>query len=286
MYQPANTSHSFNDVNICKPFLKWAGGKRQLLPEILARIPRTFNRYFEPFLGGGALFFYLQPNDSYLCDINEELINVYLIVRDDVYALIDSLKKHKNTEEYYYRIRNKDRDDNFVNSSCLERASRFIYLNRTGFNGLWRVNSKGQYNVPFGKYKSPKICDSDNLIACSHALKKASFLGVEDFDSIEKHTKANDFVYFDPPYHPLNSTSNFTSYAKGGFYEEDQIRLKKLIDRLTQKGVKVMLSNSSAKFILELYKNKYRIDFVSARRAINSNAQKRGEVKEVLIMNY
>jgi len=270
----------------CRPFVKWVGGKRQLLEQLGRRMPKSLGTFFEPFVGGGAFFFHLQPEDSVLMDINPELINCYRVIRDDVEALIRSLREHENSETYFYEIRAIDRTEQFSRFSALARASRFIYLNKTAYNGLWRVNAKGQHNVPFGRYKNPRICDEDNLRACSAALKSVKSIETAGYLETEALAQAGDFVYFDPPYHPLNPTSSFTSYAKDGFTAEDQIRLKELIDRLSARDVRVMLSNSSAPLIIDLYSDGYRLDYVDASRAVNCRAEGRGPVKEVIVTNY
>lgn len=276
-----------------KPFIKWVGGKRQLLPELLARLPLEYNRYFEPFIGGGALFFAHRPKKAFISDINEELVNAYRVLEDDVESLIAELFKHSHkhsqgddnfSESYFYKLRNADRLDSYRSWSDVSRAGRFIYLNKTCYNGLYRVNSQGQFNAPFGDYKRPKICDVANLRACSFALKKAR-VHCMSFITAAQRAKTGDFVYFDPPYAPLNATSNFTGYAKSGFGVEDQQQLKKLCDALEAKGVKWMLSNSTAPLILDLYRD-YRIEKVYASRAINSKAEKRGKIQELIIRNY
>jgi DNA adenine methylase len=273
------------DINIqAKPFIKWVGGKTQLLSEITARIPQNFSRYFEPFLGGGALFFYLQPEKSVLIDINEELTNTYQVVRDKVEELITDLKQHIHQQDYYYQIRNIDRSKEYKLWSDVQRASRLIYLNKTCFNGLYRVNSKGQFNTPMGSYKNPKIVDEINLRACSKALQKAQILN-GSFLEVEEQITLDDFVYFDPPYVPLNATSNFTGYSQDGFDLSMQLNLRNLCDRLNGKGIRFMVSNSNAPLILDLYSN-YKIEFVYASRAINSKGDKRGKIPEVINTNY
>lgn len=269
---------------LCKPFIKWAGGKSQLLPELGKRIPRGFSSYFEPFLGGGALFFHLKPAKSFLTDINPYLINCYSVVRDKVELLITDLEQHRYEEEYYYQTRNVDRTESYKHWNSIQKASRFIFLNKTCYNGLHRVNSKGHYNVPFGRYTNPKINDSENLRACSTLLKRST-LECSSFLSIESLASVDDFIYFDPPYVPLSCTSNFTSYSKDRFDTAMQIALYELCVRLDLKGIRFMLSNSSAPFVVDLYK-KFKIEFVDAARAINSSGSKRGKVKEVIITNY
>jgi len=266
-----------------KPFVKWAGGKRQILKVLLSRVPKKFNRYIEPFVGGGALFFELRPKKAIISDINYELINAYIVIRDNVEELIKDLKKHKNTEEYFYYIRSID--PNTLTS--VERASRFIYLNKTCFNGLYRENSKGQFNVPYGKYKNPKICDEENLRAVSSYLNR---IDVEILNCDYKKTcqlaKEGDFVYLDPPYHPLSRTASFTSYNKNGFSEEDQLELSEIFRELDKKGCFVMLSNSNTNFIRKLYSD-YKVQEVKASRAINCKPNRRSKANlEVLITNF
>lgn len=266
------------------PIVKWVGGKRQLMFELLKNLPKSYNRYFEPFIGGGALFFELQPEQAYISDMNEELINLYSIVRDNVYELIDDLSKHEVSKEYFLEIRNIDRTEEYSKLSNVERASRFIYLNRTCFNGMYRVNSKGEFNVPFGHYKNPRIIDENNLLNCSELLKKTE-IKCADFSEILTKVKKGDLVYFDPPYVPLNETSSFTSYTKDGFDINMQFKLRDVCDELDNKGVKFMLSNSDTKLVNELYVN-YEIKKVFASRQINANADGRGKITEVLVRNY
>lgn len=268
-----------------KPFVKWVGGKTQLLPELTSRVPDRFSKYFEPFIGGGALFFALQPEQSILIDINEELINAYRVIKYKIEELITDLKQHIYEKTYYYRIRNVDRQLNeYKLWSDVRRASRLIYLNKCCFNGLYRVNSRGEFNTPIGRYKNPKIVDETTLRACSQALQKTEIVN-GSFVEVEERVSNNDFVYFDPPYAPLNATSNFTGYSQRGFNNQMQLELRDLCDRLDRKGVRFMLSNSNAPLILDLYQN-YKIEFVSATRAINSKANKRGKIPEVLVTNY
>ncbi len=266
------------------PLVKWVGGKRQLMPELLKNMPISFKRYFEPFIGGGALFFELQPYNAYISDMNEELINLYCVVRDNVFELITDLNRHKITKEYYLKIRNLDRTKKYKKLTNVQRASRFIYLNRTCFNGLYRVNSKGEFNVPFGHYKNPKIIDVDNLLNCSSLLKNTEIKHA-DFSAMLEYAQKGDFVYFDPPYVPLNETSSFTSYTKNRFDLDMQIKLKEVCDELNSMGVKFMLSNSDTAVINELYSN-YRIEKVLASRQVNANADGRGKITEVLVRNY
>lgn len=266
------------------PIVKWVGGKRQLMFELIKNMPKSYNRYFEPFIGGGALFFELQPEQAYISDMNEELINLYSIVRDNVYELIEDLSKHEVSKEYFLELRNIDRTEKYTELSNVERASRFIYLNRTCFNGMYRVNSQGQFNVPFGHYKNPRIIDENNLLNCSELLKKTE-IKCADFSEILTKVKKGDFVYFDPPYVPLNETSSFTSYTKDGFDIDMQFKLRDVCDELDSMGVKFMLSNSDTKLVNELYEN-YEIKKVFASRQINANADGRGKITEVLVRNY
>jgi DNA adenine methylase len=266
------------------PILKWAGGKRQIIGELLKRMPVKYNRYFEPFIGGGALFFAIQSEEAFISDINSELINVYKVVRNDVNELINDLRKHENDKDYFFEIRSIDRTETYKNWSNVQKASRLIFLNRTCFNGLYRVNSKGEFNVPFGRYANPRILDEANLINCSKVLKSAQ-IETADFSAILKHVKKNDFVYLDPPYDPLNQTSAFTAYTKEGFDVSMQERLRDLCVDLDKKGVFFMLSNSNTKLINDLYKS-FNKNIVHATRAINSDATKRGKIEEVIIRNY
>ena len=266
------------------PIVKWVGGKRQLMFELLKNMPKNYNRYFEPFIGGGALFFELQPTNAYISDMNEELINLYNVVKNDVYELIEELKKHEISKEYFMNIRNIDRTKNYKKWSNIQRASRFIYLNRTCFNGMYRVNAKGEFNVPFGNYKNPRIIDECNLINCSNLLQKSEIRNA-DFSEILNYVQSGDFVYFDPPYVPLNETSSFTSYTKDGFDIDMQFKLREVCDELDSMGVKFMLSNSDTNFVNELYEN-YNIKKVFASRQINANPNGRGKITEVLVKNY
>lgn len=266
------------------PIVKWVGGKRQLMFELLKNMPENYNRYFEPFIGGGALFFELQPDNAYISDMNEELINLYQVVRDNVDELIADLQKHDISKEYFMEIRNIDRTEEYESWSDVQKASRFIYLNRTCFNGMYRVNSKGEFNVPFGHYKNPRILDENNLINCSSLLQRTEIKHA-DFSEILKKVKKGDFVYFDPPYVPLSETSSFTSYTKDGFDMDMQFKLRDVCDELDSMGVKFLLSNSDTKLVNELYEN-YNIKKVFASRQINANADGRGKITEVLVRNY
>lgn len=278
-----NVEKNFEKV-VCNPFLKWPGGKRQLLRELLKRLPKEYNRFFEPFVGGGALFFKVKPEYGYISDINPDLINLYKVVQNDVEELTVSLRKHKNTEKYFYELRSTDRTEEYKYWSKVEKASRLIYLNKTCFNGLYRMNSDGHFNVPFGFYKNPNIVDEDNLIACSALLKKTE-VALASFDAVEKKARKDDFVYFDPPYVPLNKTSSFTKYYKDDFDLDAQFALRELCDKLTKRGVHFMLSNSYTETVKELYKN-YNVKIVKANRAINCKADGRGKINELIVTNY
>lgn len=265
-----------------KPFIKWAGGKSQLLPTISKYLPKKeqIGRYFEPFLGGAALFFHLQHPNSFLSDSNAELVELYKVVQENVEELIRALKVHKNEHDYFYKIRSQFPSD----LSPIQRAARFMYLNKTCFNGLYRVNSNGQFNVPFGKYKNPLISNPEGLRAASLALKNTKILN-HSFESILSRAKTTDFIYFDPPYDPLTKTSSFTSYTVDKFGEEEQTRLANVYKELTDRGCMAMLSNSDTPLIRELYKD-FDIKEIQASRAINSNPNGRGKITELLIINY
>ena len=280
-----------NNVNyILHPFVKWAGGKTQLLEVIESHLPETFNRYFEPFVGGGALLFKLQPNEFYINDSNEELICVYKCLQDKkLFNLLkDELLKHEesHSEDYYYEIREMDKLDNFNELPIYVRAGRMIYLNKSCFNGLYRVNSKGYFNVPSGKKKTVKCYDKktfDNLNLYFESRKVV--ISNTDFEKAVKDALPGDFVYFDPPYDTWEEKSSFTSYDKNSFGKEEQIRLARVFKELSDKGVFVMLSNHNTKFINELYQG-FNITVVPAKRMINSKADGRGPVEEVIITNY
>lgn len=270
------------------PFLKWVGGKRQLIPEIKKILPKGIlnHPYYEPFIGGGALFFDLQPKCAVINDSNEELINVYKIIKDNPNELIEDLKKHKNTAEYFYEIRAIDRQPLFNHLTNIERASRIIYLNKTCYNGLYRVNNAGEFNSPFGKYKNPNIVNEPVIKAVSRYLNSARIqICNNDYEVILENIPTDSFVYLDPPYHPISESSNFTGYVQGGWNEKDQLRLRNVCDKLTKNGIKFLLSNSASAFIKEIY-SEYNIHVVQANRAINSDPSKRGQIDEFLISNY
>ncbi len=268
------------------PFLKWVGGKRQIMPTIDQHLPKGIKHYIEPFIGGGAVFFHLQPKKAILNDFNSELINVYRVIKDDVEGLLVDLVKHKNESAYFYEIRGMDRTKEFENLTDVERASRVIYLNKTCFNGLYRVNSSGEFNSPFGRYKNPNILNEPILRAVSYYLNENDIqLRNSDYDEILREADKRSFVYLDPPYHPVSESSNFTGYVQGGWDVNDQIRLREACDQLDKKGVKFLQSNSSSDFIREQYKS-YKVHVIKANRSVNSDGEKRGEVEEVLIKNY
>lgn len=274
------------------PFVKWAGGKSQLLEQFESLFPARFNRYIEPFVGGGAVFFHLFnrgfiTNGAILNDLNRELMNCYEVIRDQVEELIEELYRHepyKTEESYFYEIREWDRKPDFNHRSPAERAARTIFLNRTCYNGLYRVNSRNQFNVPFGRYKNPTICDEENLRAVSQALQGVE-LRSEDFERCVEWAGPGDFLYLDPPYHPLSETASFTSYTRDDFGEADQIRLAEVFRQLDRKGCIVMLSNSYTSLIQQLYAD-YRQDIVNATRAISCKGDGRGSIPELVIMNY
>ncbi|MBU4536894.1 DNA adenine methylase [Patescibacteria group bacterium] len=286
------TSFVFDfEKNKPRPFVKWVGGKRQLLKQFrLMKLypPKNFNptksKYFEPFVGGGAVFFDLLPQKAVLSDMNEELVITYNVIKKDVKDLIQSLKKHKNTKEYFLKLRAKDPKK----LSDIETASRFIYLNKTGFNGMYRVNKSGGFNVPFAYYKNPLICDEENLLKNNKALKNIKIIK-RDFKSVLKEAVKGDFIYFDPPYYPLNKTASFVGYTANGFLEKQQEELRDTFFELHKRGCFVMLSNSNTDFIKKLYRGldeKIKVHKVDANRMINSDASKRGKIKEVLVINY
>lgn len=271
-----------------KPFIKWVGGKRQLLSELHSRLPPELDElnYYEPFIGGGALTWSLtgRARSITVSDYNAELINAYRVVRDAPDALIESLSVHAHNSEYYYELRALDRQSGFDELDDVTRASRFIYLNKTGFNGLYRVNSKGQHNVPFGRYKNPNIADAQTLLACSRSLQDVTIM-CGDFRELRQHYNNQSFVYFDPPYVPVSQSSNFTSYTAQGFDAQMQQDLVECCEHIDRVGGRFMLSNSDTPLVRKLWEG-FQIETVYASRAINSNAKGRGQVAEVIIRNY
>lgn len=289
-------------MNYATPFVKWVGGKRQLADALYLKLPQEFNQYHEPFVGGGALFFYLsnQKNyrskilsSAYINDYNYDLMMAYRAIQQEPGKLILELRRLElqyydlpygsaERDAMYYQIR-EDRCDNQYYTQSL--AARLIFLNKTCFNGLYRVNSRGEFNVPHGKPKAAKICDAENIIRCHRVLEDVTILDGDYYAALSKYVAEGDFVYIDPPYFPLTPSANFTSYTKGNFNLADQQKLCDYCDRLTRLGVKFMLSNSYCDWVMDAYSD-YHIDIVSARRSINRDAKKRGAVQEVIVRNY
>jgi len=274
-----------------KPFVKWVGGKRQLMQELENNFPKKFGTYHEPFLGGGAVMFNLLTKDPLLScnvsDFNSDLILAYVTIRDNLEKLIESLENHsknyhKDSVEYYYHIRKQEPRQQ------IEKVSRLLFLNKTCFNGLYRVNKKGQFNVPLGRYTNPNIVNKENLTAVSKILQSEKIkISCRDFEAVLDDAKKDDLVYFDPPYQPVSSTANFTSYTHRDFTEDDLERLADLGDQLNSKGCNVLLSNSNSKTVKDFFSKKHwKISSIDANRAINSNAQKRTGHKEIIIKNY
>jgi len=273
-----------------KPFVKWAGGKRQLITSLEVHLPKKFNTYFEPFLGGGALLFHLlnqSPNlKCSISDLNSDLILAYITIRDKVEQLIESLEKHSgkysaDQREYYYSVRES------APKNQIEKVSRLLFLNKTCFNGLYRVNSKGQFNVPLGRYTNPSIVNKENLISVSKILQSKNIaIRCQDFTAILDEAKKDNFVYFDPPYQPVSKTANFTSYTKCEFTYKDLERLADLCQKLDKKDCKVLLSNSNTKEVRNLFSSEWKVVEISANRTINSNSKKRTGHSELLIKNY
>ena len=296
-----------------KPFLKWAGGKGQLINQIKEFFPSEFvktkriEKYFEPFVGGGAVFFWLsqeyQIKKAYLYDINPEIVTAYQTIRDSVYRLIKNLQGlesayldlHKLARENFYYSRREEYNallSKRASNGFIRRTALMIFLNKTCFNGLFRVNSRGLFNVPFGRYENPTICDVENLLAVHAALERAE-IECRDFAHCLRKADNQSLVYFDPPYRPISKTASFTGYIKNGFADKEQIRLKGVCDKLTKIGAKIILSNSDPKnidpndhFFDDLFKHNYKIKRLAATRMINCNAEKRGTIKEILVWNY
>ena len=280
------TSNCYVKHKLVRPFLKWAGGKRYLIPKIKRSLPR-FTTYHEPFLGGGAILFALQPKKAFINDLNSEIINAYKTIKDDVENLIKELKKHKKGSDYFYKIRDLDRAlPEFDKFTSIKKAARVIFLNKTCFNGLFRVNSQGQFNTPFGGYTNPNYVNEEVLRAVSNFLNRNQIQIFNlSFEKLLPKIKKGSFVYLDPPYDPVSDTASFTGYNLDRFDKDDQRKLKEFCDKLDKKGVKFLLSNSATVFIKDLYKD-YPIDVVKVPRAINSDASRRGPVNEVLVRNY
>ena len=295
LFQSVDTTEDIDEVQKLisqkpKPFVKWAGGKRQLLKQFrdLGLYPPelfdpTTNTYYEPFVGGGAVFFDLLPERAELSDLNRELVITYNVIKNNIDELIFSLKQHIYDKEYYLEVRAK----NVNELSDIEVASRFIFLNRTGFNGLYRVNKKGQFNVPFGRYSNPVICDEENLRRVSRELQNV-IIKHQDYTSVLKNAQKGDFIYFAPPYYPLNRTSSFTAYTSESFLEKEQTELRDTFVKLHKRGCYIMLSNSDTPFINDLYSeiDGATIHKITAGRAINSKGSGRGKITELLVTNY
>jgi DNA adenine methylase len=263
-----------------RPFVKWVGGKGQLLPTLRREAPKSFGRYFEPFVGGGALFFALKPVSAVLTDVNEELISAYTAIRDDVESVIKALLGYEYDKGIYYKVRALDPRS----LPPADRAARTLYLNRTGFNGLYRVNKSGGFNVPFGRYANPLICDPTNLRACSAALANVE-LAVRPFHAVLEHAAPGDFVYFDPPYLPVSRTADFTAYAAGGFGLAEHERLALVARELVARGVRVLLSNADVPAARKLFKGAkgFKIKTVEANRTVSATAGGRVPVTEILV---
>lgn len=281
-----NTELSCN----AKPFVKWAGGKTQILPKIKEFLPKDFNNYYEPFVGGGALFFELKPKNAYINDFNSDLILAYKCFLNKIE--FDNLKKElikhefNHNENYFYQVREMDKSEKFNELESWIKAARMIYLNKSCFNGLYRVNSKGFFNVPFGKKEKIKTFEEENFEAIRHLFNKNNIKITNlDFEESVKDAMMGDFVYFDPPYDIFPDKNGFVNYDKNGFDKEKQIRLRDCVINLTKKGVKVMVSNHNTDFIREIY-NDFKINIIYAKRSINSRGNGRGEVQEVIITNY
>ena len=270
---------------MARPVLKWVGGKRRLIEQIVNLFPENYREraYHEPFFGGGALFFHLEPRSGSINDVNPRLINFYHVLKDNPGELIEIASRYVYDKDEYYGIRTRFNEEHL---DGVEEAAILLYLNKTGYNGLYRVNSKGKYNVPFGRYKNPKIVDVDRIQAASRLLKNI-IISSDRFYSVKEHAKLGDIVYFDPPYLPISETSDFTAYSKSGFGYEDHELLRKTCIELHDRGVLFVQSNSYVEPIIDLYRevDEFRLEKVQMNRAINSKATQRGEVNEILITN-
>lgn len=275
--------------DILTPIVKWVGGKRQLLKDIIPMIPSDYSTYVEPFIGGGAVLFELQPKKAIFNDLNSELINVYNIIKNNPIELIEKLNIHKNNNsaDYFYSVRELDRNiEKYEQLSEIDKAARIMYLNKTCYNGLFRVNSSGQFNSPYGRYKNPKIVDEEAILAMSRYFNENEITILNgDYKNSLKELDDQTFVYLDPPYMPISTSSSFTGYTENGFDINMQKELKEECDKLNEKGIKFLQSNSDCEFIRELYKD-YSIKTIKAKRNINSKGNSRGEINEVLIYNY
>lgn len=280
MQSPSNADSVIlpNSKSRAVPYLKWAGGKRSMLEHLLPLVPPSCGSYHEPFVGGGALFFALQPTSTVLCDINRRLVRSYVAIRDDVDGVVKLLKTYPYDKEFFLRMRAERIDD----KSDVEVAAWLVYLNRTCFNGLYRVNRDNVFNVPFGRYANPTICDEQNLRACADALRGAEILHAS-FEKVLDRAVAGDFVYFDPPYLPISATSSFTGYSSDGFGIRDHERLRDVARELKVRGVHVLISNSAAPAVRALYSDGFEVTEVLANRAINANGEGRGKIPELII---
>ena len=267
-------------MDYATPILKWAGGKTQLLSEITARMPESYNKYIEPFVGGGALFFRLNAQKAVIADSNPELINMYIEVARHVDCVIEALHEYKNDDDMFYEVRAKD----WTECDKTQAAARMIYLNRTCFNGLYRLNRKGQFNTPFGKYKNPVICNESKLIAASNVLKHAEIICGDYLDVLKEYAQKNDFIFLDPPYVPISEYADFKRYTKEQFYEDDQRNLAEKVIELVSKGCRVMVTNSNHPLVHELYGG-FKIEIIQTRRNINRNGDKRNG-EDVIVTTY
>ena len=266
--------------NYVTPILKWAGGKTQLLPEITARMPESYNKYIEPFIGGGALFFRLNADKAVIADSNPELVNMYRVIAEHGDQVIEALQGYRNEEEMFYEVRAKD----WTKCDNIEAAARMIYLNHTCFNGLYRLNRKGQFNTPYGRYKNPTICNAEKIIAAAGVLKNAEIVCGDYLDVLKRYAKKGDFIFLDPPYVPISEYADFKRYTKEQFYESDQRNLAEEVHRLVGLGCKVMLTNSNHPLVHELY-GRYKIDVIQTKRNINRNGEKRNG-EDVIVTTY
>lgn len=265
------------------PILKWAGGKRKLSDEIISLMPKDYRKraYHEPFFGGGAVFFQIKPKKGSINDVNKHLINFYRIVRDKPDELVETARQYPYDKEVYYELRDRFNHEEITD---VEQAALLLYFNKTGFNGLYRVNSKNEFNVPFGRYKNPTIVPEDRIYEASELLKDVEIFS-RDFTYIIEYSNPGDLVYFDPPYLPVSDTSDFTSYSSDGFSYDDQLMLVDTCNKLDEKGVYFVLSNSNVKVLVDKYEEHFTVHTVQAARSINSKASKRGEVNEILVSN-
>ena len=276
-------SISSERVSKVKPFVKWAGGKGGIIKKLEAYFPDKFDTYFEPFVGGGAVFFHLNPPRAVINDLNRELMGVYEVVKNDVDALMAALDKQQEyveDKEYFYKMRGKNPN----RMTPINRAARTIFLNKTCFNGIYRVNAKGIFNVPFGDMNNPTLCERENLLECSKALKNTKILS-EDYKALMPRIRKGDFVYLDPPYVPLSKTAHFTSYTRGGFGEEEQNELKEFCDSLDSSGARFLLNNSDTELVRDLYSS-YNFSVVEAPRSLAASASSRKSVAEAVVTNF